>query len=88
VGGYGQGFGQFAVVPLPGRTGSRVVDSARSAEVVPIELPRGTAYQIGAGMLTALVMQRRRGQILLLTGFVTADVLRSAAGELSQVPVR
>jgi hypothetical protein len=56
--------------------------------VVPIELPRGTAYQIGAGMLTALAMQRRRGQILLLTGFVTADLLRTAAVELSLVPVR
>jgi hypothetical protein len=88
VAGYGQGFGQFAVVPLPGRSGSRVVDSARSAGVVPIELPRGIAYQIGASMLTALVMQRRRGLIVLLTGFVTADLLRSAAEELSVAPAR
>jgi hypothetical protein len=88
VGGYGQGFGAFAVVPLPGRTGTRVIDSARSGGVVPIELTRGTAYQVGASMLTALALQRRRGQVLLLTGFVTADLLRTAADELTVVPVR
>jgi hypothetical protein len=39
-------------------------------------------------MLGALVMRRRRGQVLLLTGFVTTDLLRQAAAELDEVPLR
>jgi hypothetical protein len=82
VGAYGLGFGAFVVVPLPGRTGGRVLDGARSSRALPVPLPQGTGYQIGAPPLTALVVQRRRGQVLLLTGFVTADLLRRAAADL------
>jgi hypothetical protein len=88
VAAYGAGFASFVVVPLPGGTGGRVIDSARTGGALPVTLPRGTGYQIGASMLTALVLQRRRGQVLLLTGFVTADLLKQAAGELSVAPLR
>jgi hypothetical protein len=87
VGAYGVGFGAFAVVPLPGGTGRRVVDGARSSRALEVPLPRGTGYQIGAPPLTALVAQRRRGQVLLLTGFVTADLLRRAATDLFAEPL-
>jgi hypothetical protein len=88
VAAYGVGFGAFLVLPLPGRTGAQAIDSARNNRVLPVILPRGVAYQIGASMLTAVVMQRRRGQILLLTGFVTADLLVQAATQLSEEPLR
>jgi hypothetical protein len=82
VAAYGLGFASFLVVPLPGRMGGQVIASARAGRALPVELPRGTGYQIGTSMLTALVLQRRRGQVLLLTGFVGADLLRRAATDL------
>jgi hypothetical protein len=88
VGAYGVGFGAFVVVPLPGRMGGQVIATARSGGALPVTLPRGEGYQIGASMLTALVLQRRRGQVILLTGFVTADLLRTAATELTLEPLR
>jgi hypothetical protein len=88
VAAYGLGFGAFAVVPLPDRAGTDAIDSARKNRALPVTLPRGVGYQIGASMLTAVVVRRRRGQVLLLTGFVAADLLIRAATELAEEPLR
>jgi len=63
-------------------------DDAQKNRVLPVPMPRGEAYQIGASMLSAVVMRRRRGQVLLLTGFVTGDLLIQAATQLAEEPLR
>jgi hypothetical protein len=88
VAAYGLGFGAFVVVPLPGRAGSDAINSAEKNRVVPLVMTRGVGYVVGASMLGALVMRRRRGQVLLLVGFVTTELLRQAAVELDEVPLR
>jgi hypothetical protein len=80
---YGSGFGRFAVVPLPPRTGQSLLQAASSAGVT-IELGRGTAVIIQTPLMTVLVSQQPNGPIYLLAGTVTATVLEHAARQLPE----
>lgn len=83
---YGSGFARFAVVPLPGRTGSSVLQAATSAGV-SVQLASGVpAVVIETPLLTVLVARPASAPVYLLTGTVTAAVLERAAGQLPEYP--
>jgi len=78
---YGSGFGRFAVIPLPGRTGATVLQAATAAGTT-IELGSGTAVVIQTPLLTVLLAPTTFGPVYLLTGTVTATTLERAALQL------
>ena len=81
---YGSGFARFAVIPVPGRDGSSVLQAATSAGVsVPGTVP---AVVIQTPLLTVVVAQPVGGPVYLLTGTVTPAVLERAAGQLPGYP--
>jgi hypothetical protein len=84
VAAYGAGLSRFAVVPIPGGTGTRAFDAVHNAGGAPVTLPRGEGYVLGAGMLTVVAVRTRR-TTYLLAGLVTADLLTRAAADLVAV---
>jgi len=84
VAAYGAGLSRFAVIPIPGTTGSRAFDAVRNAGGTPVTLSRGQGYVLGAGMLTVVAVRTRR-TTYLLAGLVTADLLTRAAADLVAV---
>jgi hypothetical protein len=90
VGAYGTGLSTFIAVPLPGRLGFRTVRAMSDAGALPVEpspdVPGTEAYQMGAGLLTLLVVRtagdRWSRETYLLAGFVREELLRRAAADL------
>jgi hypothetical protein len=75
---YGDGLSRFVVVALPGRLGPQTVNAVRDAGGA--EAPGG--YVVGSAVLTVLASRPANRRTYLLAGFVTADLLKRAAGEL------
>jgi hypothetical protein len=88
---YGVGFSAFAVVPLPGRFGRRLVDEARAAGATEIEVtgptgvPHAPALVIRTPLLTALAVADM-DRTFLLAGPVAQDLLATAAAQLITGP--
>jgi hypothetical protein len=82
VAAYGTGFTRFAVVPLPGRVGSRALaDAGRYGR--PVKVPDGTGISIHTPLLTVqLAKARFGGPTFLLAGTVVPGLLRRAAASL------
>jgi hypothetical protein len=81
---YGTGLGRLALLPLPGRTGARVLDAAISAGAATVRLPDGGGVLVRPPLLTVVlaVSDRLGGVTFLLAGPVTGQVLQRAAGDL------
>jgi hypothetical protein len=81
---YGAGFARFALLPLPGRTGSEVVSAATSAGARTITLPGGSVELVRTPLLTvALATPSEFGRVtFLFAGPVSAAGLERAAGGL------
>lgn len=81
---YGAGFARFALLPLPGRTGSEVVSAATSAGARTITLPGGSVEFVRTPLLTVALATTRRfgGVTFLFAGPVNATGLERAAGSL------
>jgi len=83
---YGDGWATFVAVRLPGRIGSRTLRAIEDAGGTPVELGEGEAFEIGAAILSTLVVRSAGNRVtrrtFLLAGFVGPDVLRQAATEL------
>lgn len=78
---YGAGFARFAVVPLPVRAGTEVIDAASSVGA-SIPMRGGTAVLVRTPLLTVLLVRSPGGPVYLLTGAVTSDVLERASANL------
>lgn len=85
VAAYGSGFGRFAVIPVPGGTGSSLLQAATSAGVT-VQLGTSTAVVIQTPLLNVLLTQPAGGSVYLLTGTVTVAVLERAARQLPDYP--
>lgn len=81
---YGTGLGRLALLPLPGRTGARVLDAAISAGAATVRLPDGSGVLVRTPLLTVVLATSDRlgGITFLLAGPVTAKVLQRAASDL------
>jgi hypothetical protein len=80
VAAYGTGYSRFAVIPLPGRLGSRAFSTALHAGATELELPAGDAAQVRTPLLTvALARSRFGGPVFLLAGPVVPAVVHRAA---------
>jgi hypothetical protein len=81
---YGAGLGRFALLPLPGRTGARVLAAATSAGAAALPLPDGSGVLVRTPLLTVVLATSERfgGITFLLAGPVTARVLEGAASDL------
>ena len=81
---YGAGLARFALLPLPGRTGSEVVSAATSAGARTIKLPGGSAEFVRTPLLTVALATPSAfsGVTFLLAGPVSAAGLQRAAGGL------
>jgi hypothetical protein len=83
VAAYGSGFARFALVPLPGTTGSRIVDAATAAGAAKVTLTGGTGVLIRTPLLTVLLASPPfRGITFLFAGAVSPALLESAASDL------
>ena len=87
--GYGDGFGTFVVLSLPGRLGFQWAEAARDAGGVDIAPPAGVGGQIievRTSLVTAIIVRtdapRPQRRSFLLAGLVTPQLLRQAAAEL------
>jgi hypothetical protein len=78
---YGAGFARFAVVPLPMRAGTAVIDAASSVGA-SIPMRGGTAVLVRTPLLTVVLARPPGGPVYLLTGAVTAEVLERASASL------
>lgn len=90
---YGTGYAAFAVVPLPGRFGRRVMAAAESAGAQSVEVtgpagvPGADAFMIRTPLLTALIVAEPNvGRTFLLAGPVEAKPLVTAAQQLITEP--
>jgi hypothetical protein len=90
---YGTGYAAFAVLPVPGRFGRRVMAAAESAGAQavqitgPVGVPRGAAYLIRTPLLTALVVtETSLERTFLLAGPVDQKSLVTAAQQLIMEP--
>ena len=80
---YGAGFTRFALVPVPGRTGSQVVAAAANAGAAAVTLSGGTGVLIRTPLLTVLLASPLfRGITFLFAGAVTPALLEHAASDL------
>jgi hypothetical protein len=80
VAAYGTGFTRFAVIPLPGRTGTQALSAAQAAGAPLFGLQDGTDVLIRTQLLTvALASSSLGGPVFLLAGPVTPAVLQRAA---------
>lgn len=86
---YGTGYTAFAVLPLPGRLGRRVMDAARSSGAAsvrvggPAAVPPADAFLIRTPLLTALVVSEPAAdRTFLLAGPVDQRLLVTAAQQL------
>lgn len=88
---YGDGFSTFAVLPVPGRFGRRLLDAAQEAGAAEIEItdpagvPRAQAFVIRTPLLTALAVAGQE-RTFLLAGPVEQKLLVTAAAELITEP--
>lgn len=80
VGVYGAGLGQFVVLAVPRRVGSRAYDAAVRVGR-RLTLPDGVGALIGTGLLTVAVVEA--GLTYLVAGLVEPAVLEKAAADLS-----
>ncbi|MER7283909.1 hypothetical protein ABT369_56805 [Dactylosporangium sp. NPDC000244] len=74
---YGDGLSRLVVVAVPGRLGERTLNALRNAGGTPI----ATGYLLRSSVLTLAVTRSGR-RTYLVAGFVTADLITRAAGEL------
>ncbi|MGI5238514.1 hypothetical protein [Dactylosporangium sp. CA-139066] len=79
LGAYGAGLSRFFVVAVPGRLGERTLAALRDAGGEP--LASGTGYLVRSAVLNIVVTRSGR-RTYLVAGFVAADRLTAAAGEL------
>jgi hypothetical protein len=83
---YGDGWARFAVVAVRGRVGSRFLRAAQGAGGVEQQLENGRTVQIGASVLSAMVVRsvgdRQRRRTYLVAGFVSQDRLRQVGADL------
>jgi hypothetical protein len=80
---YGGGFSSFAVVPMPGRFGRRVLRAAQDAGAAEIRLTGADGFAIQTPLLTALVAtDPLRDRTVLLAGPANRELLVRAANEL------
>jgi hypothetical protein len=83
VAAYGQGFTQFALVPIPGSTGSRAVAAAAGAGAARVALAGGTGVVIRTPLLTVLLaIPPFPGITFLFAGPVAPTLLARAASDL------
>jgi hypothetical protein len=88
---YGIGFSAFAVLPVPGRFGRRLVDAAREAGAREIEVagpagvPRAAGLVIRTPLLTTLAVTDME-RTFLIAGPVTQELLVTAATQLITEP--
>ncbi|MCI0688006.1 MAG: hypothetical protein L0Y54_12320, partial [Sporichthyaceae bacterium] len=87
--GYGDGFGTFIVLSLPGRLGFQWAQAARDAGGIEVEPPAGVGGQlieVRTSLVTAIIVRsdapRPQRRSFLLAGLVTPQLLRQAATEL------
>jgi hypothetical protein len=87
---YGGGFSSFAVLPLPGRFGRRVMRAAQDAGAAEVQLKsaQGQGLVIRTPLLTALIATDfLRDRTVVLAGPAREDLLVTAANELlSELP--
>ncbi|WP_433088025.1 hypothetical protein ACQP1P_19055 [Dactylosporangium sp. CA-052675] len=74
---YGDGLSRLVVVAVPGRLGERTMNALRNAGGTPV----ATGYLLRSSVLTLAVTRSGR-RTYLVAGFVTADLITRAAGEL------
>jgi hypothetical protein len=81
---YGSGFARLALLPLPGRTGRRVVAAATAVGAAGFSAPDGSGLVVRTPLLTVVLATSRRfgGFTFLLAGPVTEAALERAAGDL------
>ena len=84
VAAYGAGLSRFAVIPIPGGTGSRAFEAVHNAGGARLTLTRGEGYALQAGLLTVVAVRTRR-TTYLLAGLVTPELLTRAAADLVAV---
>ncbi|HEY1920159.1 MAG TPA: hypothetical protein VGH27_31690 [Streptosporangiaceae bacterium] len=83
VAAYGRGFTQFALVPVPGSTGSQAVAAATGAGAAKVALAGGTGVVIRTPLLTVLLASPPfRGITFLFAGPVAPALLGRAASDL------
>jgi hypothetical protein len=83
---YGAGLASFVVVAVPRNVAIAASDAAGKAGGTQVKLPVGTLVQLSITPLSlAIVRSTASRRSYLLAGTVTADVLRSAADELSRL---
>jgi hypothetical protein len=82
---YGSGLASFVVVAVPRNVAIAASDAAGKAGGTQVKLPGGTLVQLAITPLSlAIVRSTVSRRSFLLAGTVTADVLKSAADELSR----
>jgi hypothetical protein len=82
---YGEGWSRFVVLAVRGRVGSRLLRAAQSAGGVPLAVGKGEAVQLGAAVLSAVVVRSDDGltrRTYLAAGFVSPDRLRRVGTDL------
>ncbi|MBW8486637.1 hypothetical protein [Actinomadura parmotrematis] len=80
---YQGGFSSFAVVPLPGRYGLHVLDTARAAGAAPLGVTGGEALLLRSAGLTAAIVHVPAGdRTFLVAGPVTDALAARVAREL------
>jgi hypothetical protein len=81
LGVYGTGLATFAVVALPGRTGTQALQRIKEGGGVPAVIGNAEAYEVHSTMLNAVIVRGRR-RVFVLAGPVSADLLLRAAAQL------
>jgi hypothetical protein len=81
LGVYGTGLATFAVVALPGRTGTQALQRIKEGGGVPAVIGNAEAYEVHSTLLNAVIVRGRR-RVFVLGGPVSADLLMRAAAEL------
>ena len=80
IGVYGDGWSRFVVLAVRGRIGSQFLRAAQSAGAAPLDLGKGQAVQLGAAVLSALIVRtagdRASRRTYLAAGFVSPERLR------------
>jgi hypothetical protein len=86
IGVYGDGWSRFVVLAVRGRVGSQFLRAAESAGAAPLDLGKGQAVQLGASVLSALIVRtegdRTTRRTYLVAGFATPERLRQVGTAL------
>jgi hypothetical protein len=89
AGSYGTGLVRFVVLPLPGRLPEQIFDAVRSAGSSDLKLPGGEALLVSSGLINLVVTRTLdQSRSYLLTGLVSDQLLKAAAGQLLRQPTR